>query len=461
MTKEQIREIIDNQRSFFRNDKTRSVDSRLEYLRKFKSSLVRYEGEMIDAVKHDMGRADVETFFMELNMNMDELDYALRNIRSWTKHQKVRTPFLFFKSSSAIYPEPYGTALIISAWNFPFLQLFSPLVGAIAAGNTAVLKPSSDSPSCASVANKIIRETFPPEYVIVLEGETEITTMLLEELFDYIFFTGSPRVGKFIMEAAAKHLTPVTLELGGKSPVIIDGDAHIDLAAKRVVWGKYYNAGQICVSPDHVYVHKRIKQQFIDAAKKYIKQFYGENPKTGPDYGFIINDRNFHRITEYLKEGTVIYGGQTEERTRYIAPTIIDNLPDDAKMRKDEIFAPILPVIEFTDINDVIKSLKNQQKPLSLYYFSEDPLKQKRIIAETSSGGVTINDTMAHGGTVYLPFGGVGNSGMGAYHGKKTFDTFTHYKSVMNHSTIYDSPLKYAPYKGKLKMLKTLIKFLP
>lgn len=461
MTKQEVQRIIQGQRDFFRSGKTLSVDFRAEYLRQLKKTLIKYEDAIIEASRKDIGRPDVETFFVEINATLDEISYALRNIRTWTKPQRVKTPLWLFRSRSVVYPQPFGTVLIISAWNFPLTQLISPLVGAVAAGNTAVLKPSPESPASAGVAAMIIQETFPQEYAAVCIGGNEVSTLLLEEPFDHIFFTGSPRVGKLVMAAAAKHLTPVTLELGGKSPAIIDEDADIEKAAKSIIWAKCYNAGQVCVSVDHVYVHARLKQRFIDAAIRYCKEFYGDDPLRSPDLCWIINEKNFNRAAGYLKEGTVVYGGQTDPQKRVIAPTIMTDIPASARLLQEEVFAPILPVFEFSDIDTVFAGLKTRDKPLALYYFSKDPGKQQKAIRETFSGGATINDVMAHGSSVYLGFGGVGNSGTGAYHGKKSFDTFTHYKSVMFNQVVYDPPLKYPPYRGKLRKIRNFFKILP
>jgi len=460
MTKQEVQQIIHKQQDFFRSGKTLSAGLRIEYLRRLKETVVAYEDAIIEASRKDSGRADVETFFVEINATLDELAYALRNIRSWTKPQSVKTPLWLFRSRSAAYPQPYGNVLIFSAWNFPLSQLIIPLAGAIAAGNTAVLKPSPESPASAGVVAMVIKEVFPPEYAAVCMGGNDVSTLLLEERFDYVFFTGSPRVGRIVMEAAAKHLTPVTLELGGKSPAIIDEDADIDKAAKGIVWAKCYNAGQVCVAVDHVYVHSRLRQQFLDAGIRYCKEFYGDDPLRSPDFSWIINENNFNRAVAYLKEGTVVYGGQVDIRKRLIAPTILTNIPENAKVLQEEVFAPILPVLEFSDISTVIAGLKTKPKPLALYYFSKDPGKQQKIIRETFSGGVTVNDVMAHGSSVYLGFGGVGNSGIGSYHGKKSFDTFTHYKSVLFNQVVYDPPLKYPPYHGKLSKIRNFFKFI-
>ena len=461
MNKSEIVQIVKDQRDFFNTGRTRDINFRKEHLAKLKHAFEKYETEIIDAVKSDMGRANVETYFMELHMNMEEVNFALKHIDNWTEARKVKTPTLFFMAESRLYPEPLGVALIISAWNFPILQLFSPLIGAIAAGNTAILKPASDSVACSRVAKKITEEIFASEYVICIEGKSDITTMLLEERFDHLFFTGSPKVGKVIQEAASKYLTPCTLELGGKSPAIVDEGCDVDQAAKRIVWCKLFNTGQVCVTVDHVYLHKNIKQEFLEACKKYIVQFFGEDASTSEDYGFIINDRNFDRLLTYLNNGTLIYGGRTNKAKRYIEPTILDNIQEDDAIMQEEIFGPILPVLEFENIDQWIKSQQLKEKPLSLYFFSKSEENIKKVILGTSSGGVTINDCMGHGGTNYLPFGGVGNSGMGSYHGKATFDLFTHYKAVLEAPTAHllDLPIKYGPYKGKYEMIKKMEKF--
>jgi aldehyde dehydrogenase (NAD+) len=445
MEKQQVVDIVKKQRDFFTSGKTFDIETRISYLKKLRQALIKYEGKMMEAVKKDMGRADIETYFMETHMNLDELDYTLKNIKEWTKPKKVKTPTLFFMSESNLLPEPYGIALIISAWNFPILQTISPMIGAIAAGNTCILKPAGDSPACGAIINTMISEVFPPEYVITIEGGSERTTLFLEEKLDYIFFTGSPRVGKIIMTSAAKNLVPVTLELGGKSPAIVDETADVDQAAKRIMWAKLFNSGQICVTADHCYVHSSVKDEFVTACKKYIVQFYGEDASQSKDYGFMINDKNFDRVTAYLKEGNILYGGNSNKAKRYIQPTLIDGLTEESGIMQDEIFGPILPILTFENLDDVIKIQNTKEKPLALYFFSKNENAKNKIVRHTSSGGVTINDCMTHGGTSYLPFGGVGNSGMGSYHGYKTFEIFSHMKGVMEAPTahILDLPLKY------------------
>ncbi len=462
MNKAEIQRLVAAQRAAFGEGRTLSIESRRASLERLKASLLKHEGAMFEAVRKDMGRAEVETYFMEINMNLEELDFALKHLDAWASPRSVKTPTLFFAADSELYPEPYGVTLIIAAWNFPFLQLFSPLIGALGAGNTAVLKPAGDSPHCAAVAAQIVGEAFTPDIVTVVEGSSELTTMLLEEKLDYIFFTGSPRVGRIIQSAAAKHLTPVTLELGGKSPAIIDESADIDQAAKRVMWSKLFNAGQICVTVDHAYVHESVHEAFIESCKAWVAEFYGADPSQSSDYGFIINARNFERAVSYLDAGARLrHGGRFDAERRYIEPTIFDQVDESSRLMKDELFAPILPVLSFRSLDELLALQRSKDKPLALYFFSKDSDRQRQVIRGTSSGGVTINDCMSHGGTLFLPFGGVGNSGMGSYHGAKSFETFSHMKAVMTAPTarILDLPLKYPPYAGKLATVKRLEKF--
>lgn len=461
MTKDDVHKVVAAQRAFFERGQTLPVEARVDALKRLRAALERHEADMIEAARRDMGRADVETYFMEIAMNLEEVDFTLKRLEQWARPETVKTPTLFFMADSEIHPEPYGVTLIVSAWNYPFLQLFSPLVGALSAGNTAILKPASDSPHSAAVARRIIAETFPPEHVVVLEGTSETTTLLLEEKLDFIFFTGSPRVGRIVQAAAARHLTPVTLELGGKSPAIIDDSADIDQAAKRIMWCKLFNAGQICVTVDHCYVHASVKEAFVEACKRWIREFYGDDPAQSPDYGFLINERNFDRVVGYLKGGRILHGGRHDRARRYLEPTLLDEVSEDAPVMQEEIFGPVLPILTFDSLDALIQRQQRKDKPLALYFFSRRAEAQAMVVRLTSSGGVTINDCMGHGGSPYLPFGGVGNSGMGAYHGKRTFDTFTHFKSVMRAPTlkVLDLPIKYPPYAGKLATVKKLERF--
>jgi aldehyde dehydrogenase (NAD+) len=459
MTNLEIIEVVSKQRTYFGSGATLDLNFRLEYLKKLRPVLAKYENEMNEAVRKDMGRAEVETFFMETNNILDELDNTIKHFDDWTSPQKVRTPMVFPLAKSYIQPEPYGVTLIISAWNFPLLQTMVPMIGALAAGNTCILKPAGDSPACGAIIHKIISEVFPPEYVVTIEGSSQNTTMLLQEKLDFVFFTGSPKIGRVIHAACTANLVPCVLELGGKSPAIVDETADIEQAAKRIMWSKLFNTGQICVTVDHVYVHQSVKTQFVESCIKNITHFYGEDASQSNDYGFIINDKNFDRITNYLNEGNIIYGGKFDKEKRYIQPTLIDGLSEDSAIMQDEIFGPLLPILSFENLDDLIKLQNTKEKPLALYFFSKnDPAKQK-IIRSTSSGGITINDCMSHGGS-HLPFGGVGNSGMGAYHGYKTFEVFSHMKAVLEASTshLVDFDLKFPPYEGKYKKLQMMQK---
>jgi len=359
-----------------------------------------------------------------------------------------------------IYPEPYGLALIIAPWNYPFQLMLSPLVGAMAAGNCAILKPSEVSPHSSRAINEIISNNFDSSYISVIEGGIEESQALLAEKFDYIFYTGSTNVGKIVMSAAAQHLTPVTLELGGKSPCIAEPELNIDIAAKRIIWGKYFNAGQTCIAPDYLLVNKSIKARLIARIKEYIAEFYGEEPALSPHYARIINERHFDRISGLMDEGEIIAGGQTDRDERYIAPTVIDEITLTSKIMQEEIFGPILPILEYEDLQEAVNIINSKPKPLALYLFTNDKKKQEKVLKETSSGGVCINDTIFHLTPPDLPFGGVGDSGMGCYHGKYSFNTFTHNKSAFKQTVLYDLKFRYPPYLQGLRIYRLALKLL-
>jgi aldehyde dehydrogenase (NAD+) len=459
MNQEQIKKLLDSQRAYFLSGETLDIDFRLEQLQKLKASFVKYEPQIIEAVKKDMGRNEMETYLIELNWVLDEINNTIKNLKDWAKDQRVKTPSIFMENESIIKPEPLGMVFILSAWNFAHWQIFGPLLGAIAAGNTAVVKPSSDSPACGKVINEIVETTFLPNYVKCILGDVELVNRVLEEKFDLIFFTGSPRVGKIIQGAASKHLTPTILELGGKSPAIVDETADVEQAAKSIVRAKLFNTGQICVSVDHVYVHSSIKEKFIELSEKYILEFYGEDASQSGDYGFIINQRNFERLIGLMNaDGNIVFGGQSEAAKRYIAPTILDNITEDAAIMQEEIFGPIMPILTFESIEELVALQKTKEKPLSLYFFSKDKKRQDLVLTRTSAGGVTINDCMIHAASKYLPFGGIGNSGMGNYVGEASFKTFTHFKPIMiaNKSDLVDDSLNYPPYAGKVEKLKEI-----
>jgi aldehyde dehydrogenase (NAD+) len=451
-----VKDIIRKQREFFATGKTKDVEWRIEQLKRLKQAIVAHQEAILNAVKADLGRPDFEAYF-EI-ASIADINYAIKHLKSWVKPKKVRAGIEQFPASAQIYPEPLGAVLIIAPWNYPFQLMISPLTGAIAAGNCAVLKPSEIAANTSSVITDIIQKTFDPAYIAVVEGGVETSQALLEEKFDHIFFTGGTAIGKIVMQAAAKHLTPVTLELGGKSPCIVDCDVDLKHTAKRITWGKYLNAGQTCIAPDYLLVDRRIKSELLTEIKKCVGEFYGNDPAQSPDYGRIISHRHFERLEPLLKDGKIVIGGQSKPEEKYIAPTVIDGVSWESPLMQEEIFGPILPVLEYEEIKDAIAQINARPKPLALYIFSKDEQKQQQVLQETSSGGVCINDTVMHVGVTDLPFGGVGDSGIGNYHGKASFDTFSHYKSVLKKGLWFDQNWRYPPYKeGKLSLLKRII----
>jgi aldehyde dehydrogenase (NAD+) len=454
-----IGELVERQREFFGSGVTKNVSWRIQKLRALKRCLFREKELVYDALKADLNKSYFEAFATELSFVIQELDHAVRNVRRWARPKRVSTPLAHHPAKSFIYPESYGIALIIGPWNYPFQLMITPLIPAIAAGNCAILKPSELAPRTSAVLAKLISGCFNPEHVAVVEGGPEETQALLKEKFDYIFFTGGNRVGQIVMEAAAKNLTPLTLELGGKSPVIIDWDADIGIAAKRITWGKFINAGQTCIAPDHVLVHKSVKKVLVDAMTSEIERFYGKDASKSPDYGRIINEGHFDRLSRYLEEGRIVTGGEINREERYMAPTILDEVSRQSKVMKEEIFGPILPVLEYENLDDVISDLSNLEKPLALYFFSKSREKQKKVLRNTSSGGVAINNVIVQITPRGLPFGGVGYSGMGKYHGKEGFDTFSNSKGVYRQTWLVDVPLKYPPYGDRLRWMKSLFRW--
>jgi len=449
-------EAINHQRLFFATGKTKNVDFRINQLKKLKQVIVDHKQEVIQVLQADLRKSEFESYATEI-FTLKEIDYALKNIHSWTKPKKVKVPLEFAPYSAQTYPEPLGVVLIIGPWNYPFHLVISPLVGAIAAGNCAIIKPSELAPHTSSLMARIFSQHFPPELIKVIEGDVETSQKLLAEKFDHIFFTGSTSVGKIVMSAAAKYLTPVTLELGGKSPCIVDEDIHLENTVKRIIWGKFLNAGQTCIAPDYLLVNTKIKADLLASLQKWLKQFYGENPIHCPDYGRIIHQKHFYRLTNLLKCGQVVIGSEVKLEELYIAPTIITNVSWDDPVMSEEIFGPILPIVEYEDISVAIALINSRPKPLALYLFTQNQSLQQRILQETSSGGVCINDTIMQFGLSSLPFGGVGDSGIGSYHGKKSFDTFSHEKSVLQNSWWWDLNWRYPPYKGKLGFLRWIL----
>ncbi|MFQ6069444.1 MAG: aldehyde dehydrogenase [Candidatus Aminicenantales bacterium] len=448
---------LEKHRQFFSTQRTKDISFRQEMLRRMLAAVEAYEQKLTRAIYLDLRKAPFETYATEIGWIKKEIRFHLKNLKKWAKPKRVKTPLIHFPASSFIYQEPYGVVLIIAPWNYPFYLLFNPLIGAISAGNCVVLKPSSRSPHTSSVIEELITHTFDREYVSVFLGGREINQALWKEKFDYIFFTGNSEHGKVVMEAASKNLTPVTLELGGKCPCIVDREAKINFAARRIAWGKFLNAGQVCVSPDYLLVDREIKEPLVEALKKAVREFFGENPEKSPDFPRIINEKHFERICRLLEKGRILEGGKTNTKTRYIAPTIMDNISPHDPIMKEEIFGPLLPLIEYENLEDAISFVNSRPKPLASYFFSENRKKQKKVISHTSSGGACINDTIIHLGSTALPFGGVGRSGMGAYHGKASFDTFSHRKSVMRKSNLIDIKVRYAPYRGKMKIIKLFL----
>ena len=431
---------------------------RKKKLENLKKVIIKKETLINKALKDDLGKSTFESYATEVGFILEEINFTLKNIESWTKTKKVKTPLTLFPGKSYVHPEPYGVVLIISPWNYPFQLCLSPFLGAFAAGNRVVIKPSEYAPHTSSAIKEILQEVFNENEVAVVEGGLEETQILLKQQFDYIFFTGSTMVGKVIMKAAAENLTPVTLELGGKSPCLIEESANIDVAAKRCAWGKFLNAGQTCVAPDYILVPKDLQESFIQKMEAHLKTFYGENAKESEDYPRIVNNKHFDRLQKLISPEKVAIGGESIRDENFIPPTVLKNISWDDYVMEDEIFGPILPVIPYEKLDEALNKILSRPKPLAFYVFSENENKKKEIISKIPFGGGCVNDTVVHLANPNLPFGGVGTSGLGSYHGKKSFDTFTHYKSVYEQGTLVDIPLRYPPYSGKLNWLKLFIR---
>ncbi|MBD2307820.1 aldehyde dehydrogenase family protein [Chroococcidiopsis sp. FACHB-1243] len=449
--------LVCQQREFFQTGKTRSIDFRLTQLKILKQAIVEYETAINEALQADLHKPVVEIYLTEITVVKKEIDYAIKHLKSWIKPHKATVPLEQLPGAGKIYPEPLGIVLIISPWNYPLQLAITPLVGAIAAGNCTIIKPSEIATHAAAVLAKMLQKYFDSTYISVVEGGVETSQKLLTEKFDLIFFTGSTNIGKIVMAAAAKHLTPVILELGGKSPCIVDTDINLEYAAKRITWGKFINAGQSCIAPDYLLVPEAIKQQFIERIQKCIAEFYGTQPANSPDYGRIIDRKQFDLLVALLADGKIVFGGETDAESRYIAPTVIELASPNVLAMQSEIFGPILPVVTYQDISEAIAIVNQGSKPLALYLFSRDRNLQKRVLEETSSGSACINDTVLQFVVPTLPFGGVGSSGMGKYHGKASFDIFSHYKSVLYRSLAIEINLRYPPYRGKLPLLKRIL----
>jgi aldehyde dehydrogenase (NAD+) len=456
--KEDLVAILNAQRAFFRSGKTRELNYRINALKSFKATIQRLENEIYEAVADDLHKPKFETYSSEIGLIYEDINLMLKKLKVWSQPKLKATGITNFPGRSYVYAEPFGVSLIIGAWNYPLQLTLVPLVGAIAAGNCAVVKPSELAPNSSAIVAKIIRETFDTKHVTTVEGGVEISSALLEEKFDFIFFTGSTHVGRIVNMAAAKNLTPVILELGGKSPCIVDHTADIELAAKRISWGKFFNAGQSCVAPDYVLVHASKKEQLVKAIIETIQEFFGSNPQHSPDLSRIVSDRHFNRLTKMLENTTILTGGNTDDEFRYIAPTLVEIEDLSHPLMQEEIFGPILPIITINDLEEGIDFVYHHPNPLALYIFSTNYDNQQKVINSLNFGGGCVNDTVAHVGNNHLPFGGVGNSGMGNYHGKNSFEAFSHQKSVLHKAAWPDVPLRYPPYKGKLGLVKQIIK---
>ena len=450
MSNEQIRSLLEKQRAYYKSGVTIPVGFRIAQLKKLYAAVKKYETEINDALKEDLGKSHFEGFMCESGLVLSEISYMIRHTRKFAKRKTVWTPLAQFASHSFKQPVPYGNTLIMSPWNYPFLLAMDPLADAIAAGNTAIVKPSAYSPATGRIIEKIIAECFAPEYVAVVTGGRAENAALLEQKFDFVFFTGSQAVGREVLRHTAEHLTPAVLELGGKSPCIVDASANIKLAAKRIVFGKYLNCGQTCVAPDYILCHKSVKDAFVSEVRKQIQNQYGEKPLENKDYGKIINEKHFARLCGLIDQSKVVVGGQVNADTCQIAPTVMDNVIWADAVMGEEIFGPIMPVLTFDSFDSLMDELKDKDKPLALYLFSGDKKHINRVTTELSYGGGCINDVVIHLATSEMGFGGVGASGMGSYHGKAGFDAFSHYKSIVDKKTWMDLPMRYQPYKSKL-----------
>lgn len=449
-------DILEGQKTFFNTQKTKSLSFRQIHLEKLREVVVQNEKLLYDAIYKDFGKSKFETYAVELSFILKDIDYYLKNLKSLAKPKRVSTNLANQLGSSKIYSEPLGNTLVIGAWNYPYQLSLSPLVAAMAAGNTCMLKPSEIAENTMKAMAKIINENFPKDYLFVAEGGVEETTEILKLKFDKIFFTGSPKVGKIIYEAAAKHLTPVTLELGGKSPVVVTSSANFEVAAKRIVWGKFLNAGQTCVASDYVLVDEKVKDSFLDSLKMYIQKFKYE--AGAEQYTQIINDRNFERLLKLIDQEKVFYGGNSDASKRFIEPTIMQNVTWEDAVMQEEIFGPILPVLTFKNFNEALIQINRHEKPLSAYLFTGKSEEKKNFISKISFGGGCINDVAMHLSNEALPFGGVGNSGIGNYHGKFGFEAFSHQKAILDRATWGEPDLKYPPYsEKKLKWIKKLL----
>lgn len=454
-SKEIILDILEAQKTFFNSDKTKELKFRIQNLKNFKAAIKKWESKISDALWTDLHKSYEEAYLTEISIVLMEIDNHVKHLKRWAKPKKVSSPMHLLPSSSKIIYEPLGVALIIAPWNYPFQLLMNPLVGAISAGCCSILKPSPYTPSVAKVMEEMIKETFNGNYIDVVQGSRKVNTFLLEQRFDAIFYTGSPAVGKVVMKAASENLTPVVLELGGKSPCIVDESANLELAARRIAWGKTINSGQTCIAPDYLFVHESVKEELLKRIAKNIEVMFGTEIKDSKYFPRIVNKQAFDRLLKLMQHGVIKFGGEVDEAERYIAPTIIDEVKPDYPIMQEEIFGPILPVMTFSKIDEVIDYVRSHEKPLAFYYFGKN--KQARdILSKTTSGGACINDTLMHITNHKLPFGGVGNSGLGKYHGKESFLSLSNQRALVTTPTWIDLPLKYAPFKY-FKLIKKIL----
>ena len=456
MTEQEIKDLVTRQRKYFQTGATLPVSVRVDALKRLYGVISGCEKEIHTALKRDLGKSGFESYMCETGLVLEEISYMLKHIHRFAREKNVRTPLAQFHSRSFKKPSPYGVTLIMSPWNYPFMLTLSPLVDALAAGNTAVVKPSAYSPHTSDMILQMLSQCFDPEYVAVVTGGRAENTCLLREHFDYIFFTGSQSVGKEVMRNAAEHLTPVTLELGGKSPCIVDKSADIKLAARRIVFGKYLNCGQTCVAPDYIYCHRSVKDKLIKEVQKQIQKQYGKQPLRNPNYGKIINEKHFDRLLGLIDKNKTVHGGGSDRHALRIEPTVLDNVTFADAVMQEEIFGPIMPILIFDNLDEAIRNINAMPHPLALYLFTSDKAAAKKVTSRCGFGGGCINDTIIHLATTEMGFGGFGESGMGSYHGKVGFDTFSHYKSIVDKKTWIDLPMRYQPYR---KLHEKMIRF--
>lgn len=458
MDKEEISLILKRQREFFATGKTFNVNFRIEVLKKLRSLIIEHEPRIVDALCKDFHKPEFEVIATESRFVIGEINHIINRLKGWSRKRRVRTPIVHFLSHSYVHPQPYGQVLILSPWNFPFQLAFMPLAGAIAAGNCVVLKVSRQVPEIAKVMEAILNH-FPAELISMIDGDHSVNDFLLEQKFDYIFFTGSPGIGKQVMKKAAEHLTPVSLELGGKNPCVVTASARLDYAAKRIAWGKLINCGQTCVSPDYVLIDRKVKDKFLELIKAEIEKFYGSDPKTTNDFARVISSESVVRLSGYMKSGNIVIGGITDPEARYVSPTVIKDIKPNDPIMKDEIFGPVLPVIDYENIEEIYPIIDQNPKPLATYIFSTSKKTIREFMMRTQSGCAGINETVMQIASAYLPYGGIGPSGIGRYHGKKSFETFSNMRSVLHKSNLLDIWLRYPPYsKFKTKIVSFLMR---